>query len=148
MYPTWFSSKSCLRFLTFIFWSFLILTQAAPPFAPLAWAQEAAQPQSLFTLENTSDSALTLIPSIHLVPPGSTLVTKNKNLAELRAQTDGKELERLAMADINFFEGQLRKKLGPEAKLTRKNARFDVYQDFMGKKITDLLAIDYAVSKP
>lgn len=76
------------------------------------------------------------------------MIIKNKTLAELREQKDGKELEQLAMADINFFEGQLRKKLGAEAQFTRKDARFDVHQDFMGKKVTDLLSIDYAVTKP
>ncbi|MBU4152244.1 MAG: hypothetical protein KKD63_05130, partial [Proteobacteria bacterium] len=115
MHPINSSSNKRLPLLSFLLCSFLSIAQFNPALVPSAHCQETAPQQSLFTIENTSDSAFTLVPSIHLVPPGSTLIIKNKTLAELREQKDGKELEQLAMADINFFEGQLRKKLGAEA---------------------------------
>lgn len=133
--------------LTLAFWTALCLSLFALPVTPPAHAAEPAS-QSLFTLKDATDSHLLLVPSIHLVPPGSTLLHKDKTLTELRALPNGKEIEPLAMADINFFEGQLRKRIGKEVKLTVKEARFDVHQDFMGKKVTDLLSIEYTLDKP
>jgi hypothetical protein len=129
------------------FWAAICLCQILPLLTPAAHAEKPAE-QSLFTLKDVTDSHLLLIPSIHLVPPGSTLLHKNKTLTELRAQPDGKEIEPLAQADINFFEGQLRKQIGKDAKLQVKEARFDVHQDFMGKKVTDLLSLEYTITKP
>lgn len=135
-----------LSLLAVSFCTVLCLARFIPSAIPLAHAEEQAQ-QSLFTLKDVTDSHLILIPSIHLVPPGSTLLHKDKTLSELRALPDGKEIDPLAMADINFFEGQLRKRIGKEVKLTVKEARFDVHQDFMGKKVTDLLSIEYTLGK-
>lgn len=132
--------------LSLVFLVLLALFQIITPILP-AQAEEAAS-QSLFTIKDATDSKLTLVPSIHLVPPGSTLLHKDKTLEELKAQPDGKEIEKLALADISFFEGQLQKKIGADKKLTVKEARFDVHQDFMGKKVTDLLSILYTVAKP
>jgi|GEM_PF-4402005 len=140
-----FAVKSPLSLLALAFWVALFLTPLVTP--PSVQAEEPAS-QSLFTVKDATDSKLTLVPSIHLVPPGSTLLHKDKTLEELKAQPDGKEIEKLALADISFFEGQLQKKIGADKKLTVKEARFDVHQDFMGKKVTDLLSILYSVAKP
>lgn len=141
------SLKRIPSLLTLTFWAMLCLLQVTSPFLRPAQGEEPAS-QSLFTVKDATDAKLTLVPSIHLVPPGSTLLHKNKTLEELKAQPDGKELEKLALADISFFEGQLQKKIGADKKLTVKEARFDVHQDFMGKKVTDLLSIDYTIAKP
>lgn len=140
------SGKLMSSSLSLVFLVLLALFQIITPILP-AQAEEAAS-QSLFTIKDATDSKLTLVPSIHLVPPGSTLLHKDKTLEELKAQPDGKEIEKLALADISFFEGQLQKKIGADKKLTVKEARFDVHQDFMGKKVTDLLSILYTVAKP
>lgn len=133
--------------LALTLWAALLLLPLTAPLMRPVQAEEAAS-QSLFTIKDATDSKLTLVPSIHLVPPGSTLLHKDKTLEELKAQPDGKEIEKLALADITFFEGQLQKKIGADKKLTVKEARFDVHQDFMGKKVTDLLSILYTVAKP
>lgn len=134
--------------LTLTLWTAACLFQIITPQLVTAAQGAESAPKSLFTLKDVTDTHLTLIPLIHLVPPGSTLVYKDKPLTELKGMAEGKQIEALAKADINFFQTQLKKQLGNDKKLTLQEARFDVNKDFMGKLVTDLLSLKYTIAKP
>jgi hypothetical protein len=99
----------------------------------------------LYEVKQLTSGILLVDVKVHLIPPGSTKIAEQVSLDEIKKQKN-QELFNDAMKSVKFFEERLDRSLREKAeqkKLILKSAMFDLYQDMMGRKFTDLLFIEF-----